>query len=209
MDDLDLFYANQARDPRQPAPHTEVGDERRQAIVVAAYRLIVEKGVADFRIRDAAQRAGITAATLYYYFPTKEALIQAVDTYLTKLIVEHQERWVAQAFATPQEQLHTHLAGIQDLLHQDPTIFVALSELSVRSLRDPAIQRILDAGEQGWKDYLASILTAGMEQGQFRADLTPASAAWVILSFIKGINLRSPPDEIADGIALLERWLSF
>lgn len=208
MDDLDLFYAAQAHGPHQPSPHTDVGDERRQAIVVAAYHLIVEKGFADFRIRDAAQRAGITAATLYYYFPTKEALIQAVDTYLTQLIVEHQERWAAQAFSTPREHLHAHLAGIQDLLRQDPAIFVALGELSVRSLRDPAIQRILDAGERSWQGYLASLLTAGMKQGLFRADLDPASAAWVIVSFLKGINLRSPPEELAAGMALLERWLS-
>ena len=208
MDDLDLFYAAQAREPRQLSPHTEAGDERRQAIVSAAYYLIVEKGFADFRIRDAAQRAGITAATLYYYFPTKEALIQAVDTYLTHLILEHQTQWDAQAFATPRDQLHAHLVGIQGLLQEDRAIFVALGELAVRGLRDPAIQQILDAGEQGWKGYLASMLSAGMEQGQFRADLEPASAAWVIQSFIKGINLRSPPEEVAAGVALLERWLA-
>lgn len=98
--------------------------------------------------------------------------------------------------------------GIQGLVQQDPAIFVALSELSVRSLRDPAIQYILDAGEKSWKGYLASLLAAGKAQGQFRADLEPASAAWAILTFLKGINLRAAPEEIATGMALLEHWLA-
>ena len=47
-------------------------DDRRQAIIEASYHLLVEKGFAGFRIRDAAERAGITGATLYYYFGTKK-----------------------------------------------------------------------------------------------------------------------------------------
>jgi AcrR family transcriptional regulator len=207
MDDLERFYLTPSHDAH-PSFHTEASDDRRQLIIVAAYQLIVEKGFAGFRIRDAAQRAGITGATLYYYFPTKEALIQSVDGYLTQLIMQRQARWSSQKFTSPREHLHAHLTGIQELLQDDPAVFIALSELSVRGLRDPAIQAVLDSGEKGWQGYLASIFVEGIQQGQFRADIDPASAAWVVLSFIKGMNMRSQPETITVGIAQLEMWLA-
>jgi AcrR family transcriptional regulator len=184
-------------------------DNRRQAIIEASYHLLVEKGFAGFRVRDAAERAGITAATLYYYFKTKEALVQAVDSYLTQLIVERQlASSSASASASPGEQLHAHLDGIRHLLQTDPSIFIALHELYMRSLRDPAVQAILERGDQGWHGYLASMLRDGAREGQFRRDLDPSGAAWVVLSFIKGLSVTMPDPVMTAAIHELETWLA-
>lgn len=208
MDDLDWFYSKPPEGEHQTfSQPASPSDDRRQTIIVASYHLLVEKGFAGFRVRDAAERAGITAATLYYYFKTKEALVQAVDSYLTGLIVERQLEWSASESATPREQLHAHLAGIQHLLQQDPSIFIALHELYVRSLRDPAVQQILETGDLGWHGYLGGVLQAGVAARQFRADLDPSSAAWVILSFIKGLNVNMPAPDMAAAIRALETWL--
>src|ERR1700731_1757701 len=59
-----------------------VKHSRSAAIVQAAYALIVEKGFEGLRTREASDRVGINSATLHYYFPTKEALIQGVVHYL-------------------------------------------------------------------------------------------------------------------------------
>jgi AcrR family transcriptional regulator len=210
MDDLDWFYSRPpGGEPRTLSPRAAPpGDGRRQAIIEASYRLLVEKGFAGFRVRDAAERAGITAATLYYYFKTKEALVQAVDNYLTQLIVERQLASRTDGVsASPREQLHAHLDGIRHLLHTDPSIFIAFHELYVRSLRDPAVQEILDKGDQGWHGYLAGMLQDGVREGQFRQDLDPSSAAWVVLSFIKGLSVSMPDSDMAAAIHELEAWL--
>ncbi|MGO8946738.1 MAG: TetR/AcrR family transcriptional regulator [Ktedonobacterales bacterium] len=208
VDGFDQFFSQASLGTGESSsPHAAPGDDRRQAIIAAAYHLIVEKGFAGFRIRDAAERAGITAATLYYYFPTKEALVQAVDGYLTQLILQHQLEWAGDPSASPREQLHAHLAGIQHLLQHDRSIFVALHELYLRSLRDTSVNEILEAGEVGWRSYLASILDAGRQQQQFRGDLDPINAAWVIMSFIKGIQLDMPIEALDGAIHELEAWL--
>jgi AcrR family transcriptional regulator len=209
MDDLDWFYSRspERESPALP-PHAPPSDGRRQAIIESSYRLLVEKGFAGFRVRDAAGRAGITAATLYYYFKTKESLVQAVDNYLTQLIVERQLAGSSSAVSmSPREQLHAHLDGIRRLLQTDPSIFIALHELYVRSLRDPAVQEILERGDQGWHGYLASMLQEGVREGQFRQDLDPGSAAWVVLSFIKGLSVTMPDPDMAAAIHELETWL--
>jgi len=209
MDDLDWLYSRPPEgESRSLLPHAQPSDNRRQAIIEASYRLLVAKGFAGFRVRDAAERAGITAATLYYYFRTKEALVQAVDNYLTQLIVERQIAGSSTAAsASPREQLHAHLDGIRHLLQTDPSIFIALHELYVRSLRDPAVQEILERGDQGWHGYLASILQDGVREGQFRQDLDPDSAAWVVLSFIKGLSVTMPDPNMIAAIHELETWI--
>ena len=59
--------------------------ENRRAILDAAVDLMIEKGFRSMTMRAVARKAGIGDATIYNYFPTKEALIQgyymeALDT---------------------------------------------------------------------------------------------------------------------------------
>ena len=57
MDDHDWFYSRPPEsDPTSFSPHALPSDGRRQAIIEASYRLLVEKGFAGFRVRDAAER---------------------------------------------------------------------------------------------------------------------------------------------------------
>lgn len=144
-----------------------------------AFRHIVERGFEGLRVREVAREAGVNHATLLYYFPTKEALIQAVVTQL------------AQDFRTPLpglddpdtsalEELRREFADIQYWVRTTPETFLVLSELTVRSRRDPAIARILHALLTGWHEYLVSILHRGIEEGTFRTDLDVDATALVI-----------------------------
>src|SRR5487761_1532679 len=55
---------------------------RRQQLVQIAFDLIASKGFEGLRFQEVASQAGINNATLYYYFPSKEALIQGVVDFL-------------------------------------------------------------------------------------------------------------------------------
>ena len=52
--------------------------EARQRLLNAAHRLIAENGVADLRIGDVTELADLGFGTFYTYFPSKDALIEAV-----------------------------------------------------------------------------------------------------------------------------------
>lgn len=54
------------------------GDERRQAIIDTARRVLIEHGPDAFVLRDIAEQLGITHGNLQYYFPTKNALLVAI-----------------------------------------------------------------------------------------------------------------------------------
>jgi len=62
--------------PSAPA-RTSRGEETKARIVDAAMRLFVEHGYAATTMRAIATEAGVAVGNAYYYFPSKEHLIQA------------------------------------------------------------------------------------------------------------------------------------
>lgn len=60
---------------RRPAPTTERGADKREAILEAALVLFVERGFHGTAVPDIADRAMVGAGTIYRYFSSKEALV--------------------------------------------------------------------------------------------------------------------------------------
>ena len=54
------------------------GEKRRQDLLKIAYRLFVEKGYDNTSVDEIIAEAGIAKGTYYYYFPSKEATLEAV-----------------------------------------------------------------------------------------------------------------------------------
>ncbi|NVJ96548.1 MAG: TetR/AcrR family transcriptional regulator [Alphaproteobacteria bacterium] len=53
-------------------------EERRQQLLDAAVELFAERGIGEAKHADIAKRTGVSVATTFVYFPTREALIDAV-----------------------------------------------------------------------------------------------------------------------------------
>jgi TetR/AcrR family transcriptional regulator, ethionamide resistance regulator len=51
------------------------GDEREQAILATAERLLAERALHEISVDDLARGAGISRPTFYFYFPSKEAVL--------------------------------------------------------------------------------------------------------------------------------------
>src|SRR5688572_13008474 len=92
----------------QPLSVSEVdGDDRRLALVAAAYQIVAEVGFEGLRTRDVAARAGVNISTLHYYFATKEMLIQGVVEYLRRLFA-HTRADETDTAESPRDQLRQH-----------------------------------------------------------------------------------------------------
>ncbi|QOL14647.1 TetR/AcrR family transcriptional regulator [Dickeya dianthicola] len=64
-------------------------EEKRQAIIDAAAQVFQEMGYERASMNEVAKRAGGSKATLYNYFPSKEALFETVvRTYSTRFLAE-------------------------------------------------------------------------------------------------------------------------
>src|SRR5579883_1119565 len=56
----------------------KVVEDRREQIIDAALRVFAQKGYSKATNKDIAREAGITPGLIYYYFESKEALLNAL-----------------------------------------------------------------------------------------------------------------------------------
>lgn len=192
-------------------PSRRTGDMRRQELVHAAYMVIAEQGFEGLRTRNVAARAGVNIATLHYYFATKEDLIGGVVDYIEQQFAEQDARLRAQG-ATPWEQLHGELWNALEIKRDRPELQIVLHELFLRSLRDAAVREIYSGMDTGWHRTIVEIISAGIAEGSFRADLDVDATASAIIAFIKGVSIQlaREPEIFAYErvVAEFERWLS-
>ena len=85
-----------------PAKARRTQDERRaatsQALLEAALECLIEDGYAGLTTRRVATRAGVSAATLRFYFPTRAAFVAAaVEQLAAELLRQHREHVAGQA----------------------------------------------------------------------------------------------------------------
>jgi len=182
------------------------GRERRQSLILAAFHSIAQHGFEGLRVRDVAAHVGINSATLHHYFPTKEALIQAVAAYVIRRLAD-----TAHALeGTPRDVLRAQLALLYQQMEQEPDLFVVLTEIRLRAQRAPAIHQFVQQQQANWHRNLVAILQAGVQQGQWPTDLHTEEVASTIITFIEGASLAaaSHPLRVAQARSQLERWLA-
>lgn len=174
---------------RGEAPKTtrSHGAERRHELVSAAYDLIATKGFEGLRVRDVAERCNVNIATLHYYFPSKEALVQAVVDYLIGQFRVEAE--TIENEGTALQRLQREMAIVGERLKKTPEIYVVLMELQLRSIRDPVVQKLLKETSR-WQDHIQSLLREGVQQGVFRSDLDAAESCSLLMALIKGLVIQ-------------------
>jgi len=107
---LNVFNINEA---------TEKGEQTRHEILKSAIRLFRDQGFDATTMRDIAADAGVALGAAYYYFPSKESIIQA---YYKAVQAEHEHK-VSEALATRKMDLKERLQFVMrsklDILEND------------------------------------------------------------------------------------------
>jgi AcrR family transcriptional regulator len=197
-------------------PHVSVpqGKERRSELVQIAYRHLIEKGFEGLRVRDIAQEAGINNATLHYYYPTKEFLIQAVVAHLMQEFSTNRLPSTNADRRSALNDLRREFEDLRQRFQTMPEMFMVLIELVARSRRDPTIAHILRYLDEGWRNHLVQILERGVRDGIFRPDIDVVRTATILMVQFKGVGYelinRDPAeidDILSDLIRQIEHWL--
>ena len=166
-------------------------EDRKRELVKIAYRLIAEKGLEGLRIRQVAAEAGIDNGTLHYHFPSKEALIQGVVDYLVRDLENNRAPKNKNSRQTALSELRMEFEDIRLRLHDTPEQMVVLSELAIRSWRDPTLAKIFGKLDDGWYAHLVNLLKRGIREGIFREDLSLQPCVRAIMVALRGIAYQS------------------
>ena len=180
----------------QPSRQTRVGQDRRQALVEAAYRRIAECGFEGLRLRDVAAEAGIDHSTIHHYFPTKQALVTAVVDYASR------QFWTTEPRAeTAVDELRRQLTRLARLIAERPELHIVVRELDLRARRDAEVRALVASREEGWRASLAELFAAGA----WAPAVDPALAGELVIAAVKGASL--DPEHAVGALRQLERLL--
>jgi AcrR family transcriptional regulator len=196
-----------------PTPTPQTGrrlpaDERRAQILREAARLFGSHGFNGTTTRDVAARVGITEAALYRYFPSKEAMYDAILD----------ERMAAPDLLAPLEALAAERGA------DDRALFTALARALLENVEaDPTFLRLVlysaleghelarpfqEARIRRLRDFLSRYIDRRVREGAFR-DVDPVLGARAFIGMVvdhlivKHIfgqreQYPQPPAEVAD-----------
>jgi TetR/AcrR family transcriptional regulator, ethionamide resistance regulator len=150
------------------------GDDREQAILATAERLLEERSLADISVDDLAKGAGISRPTFYFYFKSKEAVLLSL---LEPVIARADSEFDGAVMRLPTDPRRVWRNGIKAFFvafHSNP----ALARAATEALATSSELRTMWSGYmQKWIDHTASLITAERERGAAPGTIPAADLA--------------------------------
>jgi len=151
------------------AVRQKVGKDRHQEILDAAARVITERGLAETRISDIAEQAGVSPGLILYYFESKDRLLAEALTFANDQFYLRPSREIRR-ISSAKEQLRRLIdLSVPGYLPEYGRLdeWALWIEVWVRALRDPRMAKDREVLDQRWRDQIADIIRTGQESGEF------------------------------------------
>jgi AcrR family transcriptional regulator len=182
-----------------------IADQRRGQMLQAALEVISERGFADTRIADIAERIGISPALVIYYFNTKERL-------LTEAIRHYEDTWYAEG-KRRMDKLPTAAERIEDFVamnllpDRDPepaSTWRLWLDFWAQAARNPDVANVRQEFDVRWRELVVTVVMAGQEAGEF-ADIDPHPFSIFLCALVDGLAIQiALEDPVVDPISAYE-----
>src|SRR6059036_2796258 len=142
--------------------------DRHQEILDAAARVITERGLAETRISDIAEQAGVSPGLILYYFDSKDRLLAEALTYANDDFFVRMSREIRR-LPTAKEQLRRVIdLSVPGYLPEYGKLdeWALWMEVWVRAIRDPQMSKEREVLDQRWRQSIADIVRAGQAAGE-------------------------------------------
>ena len=166
--------------PERIAPSDRHG-QKRWKIVMAAAELFIKKGSINTGVRDIAEASGITIGTIYYYFKSKDDIIDAFVDY--SLYGTDYFQKVAPAVLNavgPEEGLRLAIKGYTEYVDRAQNI-VLFWHQETKNVRQEVRKRLLD-NERVLMGLFENMIEIGKQRGVFNPTVDSRLAAHNILA---------------------------
>ena len=170
-----MTTASQPRTARGRRTSRPSGDEREQAILATAERLLEQRGLADISVDDLAKGAGISRPTFYFYFPSKDAVVLA----LVRQVIDEADRNADEAMGGMDASVDP--AGVWKAINALFETFgshraVTLAGAAARP-SNSEIREVWSRFMQKWIDYTTESIDAERALGAAPVTITSADLA--------------------------------
>ena len=164
------------------ATRTPAQEEKRRQILEAAVRAFAAKGYHACRVGDIAEEAGVAYGLLYHYFDSKEEVLRSIfhQTWTDMLGTI---REIEQLDIPAREQLRKVVELVLRTWKRDPDLVRVLVREVTRS---GELQQQIEEIEQAFQ-ALERIVDRGQREGDFRSEVDPRLAAWILYGAMEEI----------------------
>lgn len=187
-----------------------IADQRRGQMLTAALDVISERGFAETRIADIAERIGISPALVIYYFKTKDQL-------LTEAIRHYEDVWYAEgkrrmdALPTSAKRLEEFVA--MNLLPDSNPELDGDSQLWldfwVQAARNPDVAVLRRESDERWREVIVSLVRAGQAAGEF-ASIDPHPFSIFVSALLDGLTVQIALDDpVVDPVSAFELCMRY
>ncbi len=156
----------------------------------AALEVIAERGYAETRIADVAERAGTSPALVIYYFKTKDQLLTEAIRYSEDRWYEAGTRRMA-AIGTAAGRL-AEIVAMSCLPEADAepaSSWLLWLDLWAQAVRHPEVAGVRQKFDERWRDTICSLVTEGQEAGEF-GPVNPVDFAVLLSALLDGLAVQ-------------------
>ena len=172
--------------------------ETHARIFETAMRLFAERGFANTPVEDITEAADVAKGTFFNYFPTKEAILEALAERQLGVVKAAEERSRTAASVRP-----VLLEMIHNLAERPSRSQLLLRSLMGVALTHNSLSNFLGRVLEGGRVHVAAIMKRGQDLRELRLDFEPVELARIMQHAIFGTQmiwaLGKPQD--------LEKWL--
>lgn len=182
--------------------------DRHREILEAAARVITDRGLAETRISDIAERCGVSPGLILYYFESKDRLLVEALTWANDNFYLTQSRELRRMTSAREQLDHLITMSVPGLLSDSDRLdeWALWIEIWVRALRDPAMAKEREVLERRWRQSIADIVRHGRSTGEFPENGVDADELGLrIGAFIDGLAIEVlmndtnvPPERMRD-----------
>jgi len=164
-------------------------EEVKQRIITASIEMIVSYGFSRFTLAGVAERIGLTKAAIYWYFSSKDELIQEITKTVRHSYIDY-AREIADCSLGPYEKLK------QILCNSEGKAGITLCILPIKIFleyfsEDDQINQQIQQSYIEFIDIVATVLAEGIGAGVFRSDWNAQELAKFIVGALDGVALQT------------------
>jgi AcrR family transcriptional regulator len=167
------------------APRPDVSEERKAQILEAATEVFSQAGFHKARMDDIAKQAGLSKGALYWYFESKNAIIQGIMDLMFSREFEKMGAFINTEMPA-KEKLERYLEMAVEDITRFESLLPIMYEFWAMLLRKKQVREVLGSYYQGFFDIMIPIIQQGIDSGEFR-EVNPEDVAVTIGAFIEGL----------------------
>jgi len=161
--------------------------EREQRILEAALRLFGEKGFEATTVSAICGAAGVSEATLYEYFKSKEQVLFSIAELYTRSEVDRLKE-LRHYIHDPREKLRATIQAYLEFYQRNP-LYTSVALLTLKAnrnfVRSPAYAVVREASRP-----IVEAFCEGVEAGLFRPELDASLVRNMVLGFIEHLTVQ-------------------